>query len=314
VSPIDEKSSNGAIVANQTKSERTHSMLLRKVKHLVQRICTRIVKIGTDEALKQRPWETQYLGSGEILLSRGTHRLIVPGWDLSLSPWILTSGTWEPALTETLEKYCQPNMVALDVGANIGWFSSVMAAAGANVHAFEPNPRLEPFLRKNIFLNAGPRTPLCSVNKCVLGAENRTVVLKFPHYLVGGSGVHNPDQTDFLDSLIPGQIETQMLTVDEFVSTNNLSRVDVIKIDVEGYEEEVLKGATRTIALSKSLLVPLEYTRGRYSSEFPRMLFECFGSIVVLPEKLNISFDDLCRYESNTFMTERPLLELLCSK
>ncbi len=259
-------------------------------------------------------WRCQYLGNSEVLLARANHRLILPGWDLSLTPWIINSGTWEPALTDSLTAYCKPGMVALDVGANIGWFSSVMAASGAVVHAFEPNPRLESFLRKNVFLNAGARTPLCSVNRCAVGASVGRVELRFPHWLVGGAGIHDSDQSQFLDSLLPDAVDTPMVTIDGFVSERSIDRVGVIKVDVEGFEEEVIKGATRTIASSQNILVPLEYTRGRYSSDFPAILFNLFTRLSILPEGKRISLDDLKRYEDGAFMHDRPLLELLCAK
>jgi FkbM family methyltransferase len=285
-----------------------------KPQQFVRSIFQKLLSQADNQQTREQKGRCQYLGGGEILLSRTNHRLILPGWDLSLTPWIINSGTWEPALTEALEEHCRPGMIALDIGANIGWFSSIMAASGAAVHAFEPNPRLESFLRKNIFLNAGPRTPLCSVNRCVVGSAPGEVQISFPHWLVGGAGIHDSDQSQFLDSLIPEPVKTEMVTIDAFLSGRAIKRVDVIKIDVEGYEEEVIKGALNTISHSTSLLVPLEYTRGRYSREFPTVLHSLFTQIVVLPERRTLSCEDLIGYEQGEFMRERPLLELLCTK
>jgi FkbM family methyltransferase len=270
--------------------------------------------VGIFPGLSRPSWRTQYLGNQEILLMRPEHQLVLPGWDLSLSPWIIKSGTWEPVLTEALSSYCKEGVVALDIGANLGWFASVMASAGADVHAFEPNPRLEPFLRKNVFLNAGARTPRCSVNRCAVGAEEGSVSIKFPHWLVGGAGIHESDQKQFLDSLIPESVETPMVTVDAFVRAKQLNAVSVIKIDVEGFEESVIQGALDTIRNARSMLVALEYTRGRYSDGFPALIFGLFARVSVLPERNEITLKELEAYEREEYLADRPLLELLCIK
>lgn len=266
----------------------------------------------TTGGMSSGPW-CQYLGDQEILVRLPTHWMIVPGWDLSLTPSILAAGNWEPELTEVLRGWVRPDMAVLDVGAHCGWFSAVCAAVGADVHAFEPNPRLQPFLRKNIFLNAGPRTPRCGVHACVLGDEDKVVPMRFPHWLAGGAGLHNSDQSHFLDSLLPETIDVPMTSVDAFVARRNLERVGIIKIDVEGHEEAVIRGARETIRRSSGLLLALEYTRGRYTPAFPAVLGDLFASLRLLPENRPFTRSELEAYERGELLPDRPLLELLGS-
>lgn len=61
--------------------------------------------------------------------------------------------TYEPNETRLMIKIVQPGWVCLDVGANIGYYSLLLAKLGAAVHAFEPSPQNLIRLRRNISLN-----------------------------------------------------------------------------------------------------------------------------------------------------------------
>src|SRR6266496_1746810 len=70
--------------------------------------------------------------------------------------WILNQGCYERELVEFLEAVLRPGMVAVDVGANIGCHTLVMAQAvgtQGRVFAFEPNPAMTERLRANLALN-----------------------------------------------------------------------------------------------------------------------------------------------------------------
>ena len=246
----------------------------------------------------------QYLGDGEIFVQTHYFHMIVPGWDVSLTPTILASSQWEAGLSECLKGKVKPGMIAFDVGANMGWFSSLFASLGAAVHAFEPNPRLQRILRKNIFLNAGHRAAKCTVNQCAIGSSQAVVAMRFPHWLAGGAGLHDFDQTPFLDSLIDHEITTNVTTLDSHAREMNIQRVDIIKIDIEGHEEEALLGATDLIRRSPGLILSIEYTRGRYSSAFPSWLFERFGEAYLPALGREIDIEFLKEYEASIVLPE----------
>jgi len=165
-------------------------------------------------------------------------------------------------------------MTVLDIGANMGYYSALFASKGAYVHAFEPNPVLQEVLRKNIYMNSkASQTPKCTVNQCVVGNQQDTINMKFPSWITGGAsvGADISCYKQFLD-LHYQSAKISQIKLDEYVKLNNL-KIDIIKIDVEGYEEKALRGATQLLTQAQDLMLCMEYTRNRYSDSFPSWLF-----------------------------------------
>jgi len=133
--------------------------------------------------------------------------------------------------------------VVLDIGANSGVFS-LIAAINPNVHcfAFEPNPSAYQILRRNIALNNLDGN--VETFQLALAERSRTATLKVPAsgdkdgFACIGDPVRFTDWTEF---------EVPVSTADDFVKEQRIERVDLIKIDTEGCELLVLKGARRLI-------------------------------------------------------------------
>lgn len=133
----------------------------------------------------------------------------------------------------------------IDVGANIGDWSRVGAQVFQKVMAFEPNPKLVTKLRREL------PPEVVTVLDCALSDEPGFATLHIP--------VRKGKPDTGLASLDPNAIGTashrtvQVRTtpLDEF----RLTYIDAIKIDVEGFEERVLRGAVRTIERNQPVLV-----------------------------------------------------------
>lgn len=129
----------------------------------------------------------------------------------------------------------RPGELVLDIGANIGCISQALIAAGAEVEAFEPQPAVFELLEKNC--------PSIIKHNIALGSRPGTAQMPKVDYSkkgnFGGLGI--------------GQghgLRVELRTLDSFEYQN----VGVIKLDVEGYEEEVLRGAVETIARCKPII------------------------------------------------------------
>jgi hypothetical protein len=84
-----------------------------------------------------------YLGDGLLLMRvLNRFRMYASATDMSVTPYLVTEGRWEPFMTELFTARLKPGMTVIDVGANIGYYT-LLAAAGVGtrgrVHAFEPD-------------------------------------------------------------------------------------------------------------------------------------------------------------------------------
>jgi FkbM family methyltransferase len=137
-----------------------------------------------------------------------------------------------------------------DIGANIGAFSIQQARRGAHVYAFEPNPSCYRRLSRTVVAN------------------NLTNKVSTFNYAIGsGSGlgmvIVNGMLTN-MGSVVPilgaAPINFPVIAItslDFFVPPLEIECIDMVKIDVEGYELEVLKGASSTLRIVKRVV--LEY-------------------------------------------------------
>jgi FkbM family methyltransferase len=154
-----------------------------------------------------------------------------------------------------VKQHLNAGETAIDCGANIGMFSSVMArAVGSNgsVHAFEPDPTIASDLRRVLEVNNFTWT---RVNQLALSDTTGTAAFKrVLETDVRRESSHLDVTGESTDELNTESILVNLTTLDLYVRENNL-RPKLIKIDVEGAEMLVLKGATDVLTSFKPLLV-----------------------------------------------------------
>lgn len=168
----------------------------------------------------------------------------------------------EPQLLRWLESRPAPRegALALDVGANIGWYSLVLDRLAGNtlqVHAFEPDPGNRALLQENVDLN---RAASVRVSDLALGDVNGPARLN--RYRDINQGKH---------SLLPlegcvGSISVPVTTLDTYLAESNLTNADIwlLKLDVEGHEPAVIRGARAALARVGAIILeysPMYYVR-----------------------------------------------------
>lgn len=133
---------------------------------------------------------------------------------------------------------------AIDIGANIGLWTRVMAACFDRVTAFEPNPEChEAFWRNNVGANRLPYPgdqPRLVLQQAALGKEPGMITLNTK---LRSTGFTKVDEA--------GDLVVEQRTLDSF----ELTEVDLIKIDVEGWEHNVVKGGVETIRRCKPVMI-----------------------------------------------------------
>ena len=139
------------------------------------------------------------------------------------------------------------NKIIIDAGANVGAFSLYASMLGAKkVYAFEPVKETYDILVKNIKMNK-LENKVIPINKA-LGDKNETKTISFMNAGDGGASLKEERKKGKREEII------SIIKLDDFVKENKIKRVDFIKMDVEGYEENVLLGAKETIKKWKPIL------------------------------------------------------------
>jgi FkbM family methyltransferase len=159
-------------------------------------------------------------------------------------------GSIDENLINLTKNHLEKNGIIFDVGANAGFLSLPFAryvVPKGNVYSFEPDSELYDQLRENIKLN---ELQNIHINKLALQDDSSMNTIQ----LQKRRAIHDDGRTNFGLSTIQNNPEyvigsefVQTDTIDNFLIFNNVSNVNLIKIDVEGAEFRVLKGAKDTI-------------------------------------------------------------------
>lgn len=147
-----------------------------------------------------------------------------------------------------IEKY-KPNrtdLTVLDVGANFGYLGLVWAnsiAVNGKVMAFEPNKNLYTCINKTI--NANHSINNFEVYNLAVGAKNEKITLNASNFSSNTEAMETAIETYAID----------MVTLDNFLNEKNSAEVDLIKIDVDGIELDILKGAENLLKKNNAIVI-----------------------------------------------------------
>lgn len=146
---------------------------------------------------------------------------------------------YDPRLLRFLERRLSSGGVFVDVGAHVGLVSLSVAArcirSGVDVHAFEPDPSNSDRFAQNLRLN--PELPV-TLNRAAVG--DRVGSVMFRRSISDRALGEVVDETD-----VSGQsvVSVPVTTLDHYLRSRAIDRVALLKIDAEGYEPAVLRGA-----------------------------------------------------------------------
>ncbi len=191
----------------------------------------------------------------------GRYKMYVDTRDIGIAAHLLMDGFWEMWVTEAMMRHVRQGMTVLDVGANLGYFSLLLAdltGPTGRVLSFEPNPHMSSLARRSLEINGF--SPWSTLHEVALGDSSGEVQfsarLDHPggaHVVVGGEGAFSVPVRR-LDA-IPGALDA-----------------DFIKMDVEGYEHHVWRGMTQILARKRPLTIFMEFNISRF--ENPRGFLE----------------------------------------
>jgi FkbM family methyltransferase len=159
---------------------------------------------------------------------------------------------YEPQVLDLLKQTITPGAVVLDVGANVGVSAMMMArwcGPEGHIHAFEPSPSPKQLLTEHLRMNGlSDRVTVCA--SALSDAEGTTTF-----YASGISGKSALSDVNIGQS--SEQVQVPVTTIDAYCRAKNI-KPSLIKIDVEGFEFNVLNGARNTLKeVRPSILVEL---------------------------------------------------------
>lgn len=189
-------------------------------------------------------------------------------------------GVYEPFILDIISKYLQPGMTFIDIGANIGQHSMYAASiVGKNgsVYSFEPIPHVYEQLQDSS--HANHFQSIIHAENFALGAREASETLYISKENIGGSSLVNEES---------GKEEITVSIKNGDNQLSHLSTIDMIKIDVEGYEYEVLLGIQESLYKHHPIILV------EFSGEFYEKQGKGHGQkIVSLLEKAGYALYDI---------------------
>jgi FkbM family methyltransferase len=169
-------------------------------------------------------------------------------YDLGISTELRIYGDHEPLSSAILPMILKEGMVCIDIGANIGFYALIegrIIGSAGRLYVIEPSPKASKFLIQNLTNNKINYT----FKQIALADKNG-----FAHFII--NKLSNLSQINFDAQNKPAveSIAVETMSLDGLMKEMNISKVDFLRMDVEGAELLIAKGWEKTIRCSKPLL------------------------------------------------------------
>lgn len=204
-----------------------------------------------------------------IIKVNGVEFEVIPN-DLGTSLELLLFGIHEPVSTKLVSKLLKKNMTCLDIGSNIGYYvlleNKILDGTG-RIIALEPSPENFEYLTKNIQRQNSNNIELHNI-----AAGNVSGNLNFLMYPDESNSGHIISD-DEVKNTFGNVISVPVKPIDILVKELNIKKLDFLRMDVEGYEFEILKGMLETLEEFRPI-IQIEVHRSIMGNENTKQFFE----------------------------------------
>ncbi len=256
---------------------------LRKCRLVIKhRLAARRLRgqVKIDEQRYQEKLKSLPVEEGHVTVPVLDFQMKLRANDQGLSRQLILDGVREKDAVEYLRPLLPRFRTIVEIGANQGYYAILEALNtpdDARIYAFEPHPDNVATLKLNLSLN-GCAEKFAGIHQAAVSDRAGTAELRV-HQL---SNWHSLSRVD-----LPGgggwkeRVNVPTVTLDQYCGSNDLRAVDFIRMDVEGHEAEIVKGAEQILRASPNCTVFIEIHSSllREAGHRPEELLERLASL-----------------------------------
>lgn len=270
---------NNQVKANQEQREQSRHILT---------LCNEVNE-------KLRNSGTIRISETEILTKTFTGlKIYLDPKDISVTPHLALDSIWEYNITYAWLSLLNPNDTVLDIGANFGYFGALAAQKtekkNSKVIFFEANPNLLPYIKKTLSVNWLNEQSI--VENLAVADKPGKVTLNVLKDYIGSSSLHTTHHIDnYMHNKMhkvetESSIEVDATTIDEYCKQNRLNELNLIKMDIEGFEDKAYQGMREMIRSSPRVTLFVEFTKDSYEEPklFYNQMLEDFGNVYLIDQ------------------------------
>jgi len=230
--------------------------------------------------------------------------------DVGLSKDLMENKIREKASTEYIKSILKSNWTVIDIGANLGYYALLEAKLAKSVYAIEPIKISFDTLNKSIEINNYKNIKTYNL---AIGSQNgiQDIIISKK---INWSTMVDPNITidkykQSFNEFYKNTKKIKTLTLDNFVRKNKINKINFVRMDVEGYEVEIIKGTDYTFSLMPA---------GSFLTiEFHSILYKDSSPFIGMLDKIiKAGFKAICGTwnESTYNLTNENLRDRLCNR
>ena len=234
-------------------------------------------------------------------------KMYVDPRDIAVVPHLALDSIWEHRITAAWLSVVKPHDTVLDIGSNFGYFGALAAQITdkkqSKIVHFEANPHLIPYIRKTLDVNWLNEQSV--VENLAVGDKEGTLTLRILQDYLGSSSVLPIEHTKkYMGTKmrlnVAESVKVKATTIDSYCKANKIATVDLIKMDIEGFEDKAYAGMRGVVKASPRLTLFIEFTKDSYAKpkEFYDQLLADFGHVYTIDDDGYIIKPKKTDYES----------------
>jgi FkbM family methyltransferase len=214
--------------------------------------------------------------------------------DMAIAVHIALDGIWEHRITAAWLALLQPTDTVFDIGANNGYYGALAAQKTdkkqSKVVLFEANPNMISYIRKTLAANWLNEQSV--IENVAVADKPGTLTLSILKDYIGSSSIHSNDHVaSYMGNKMymetAQEVTVKAIAIDEYCKEKGIKAVDMMIMDIEGYEDKAYVGMRKTIAASPRATLFIEFTQGSYEDPvgFYNQMLADFGYVYTLNDE-----------------------------